>query len=112
MLSAALSLSWMVVGVLRMALHTQPSYCFGNLPMERGLVITWFTPTSFHPSEHWIILDRAHERRKYSSLFLSDFGSGFCIIHVGKSGLETFCSHCFVSIGNRVSSLLLVLSLG
>lgn len=75
MLSTALLLSWMVGVPRRMALHTQQSYCFGNLPMERGLVITWFTPTSFHPSEHWIILDRAHERKKYSSRSLI-FGLG------------------------------------
>lgn len=50
MFSAALMRSWKV-GVVRMALHTQnarQSYCFGNFPRERGLVITWFTPTPIH----------------------------------------------------------------
>ncbi len=39
------------------------------------------------------------------------FWIGVWIIHVGKSELETFCSHCYVSIGNHVSPLLLVVSL-
>lgn len=48
MLPTALVPSWKV-GVVRMDLHTQQSCCFGNLPGERGIVITWCTPTLFTP---------------------------------------------------------------
>lgn len=49
MLPTALVPSWKV-GVVSVALHTQhaqQSYCFGNLPRESGLIITWITPTLF-----------------------------------------------------------------
>lgn len=108
---SALVLSW-EVGVMRMALHSghaQQTYCFGNFRRERGFVITWFTPTLFTPlsiGSYWTELIG----KKKVQLALS-FWIRVWIIRVGKSELETFSSHCYVSIGNHVSSQFLILSL-
>lgn len=83
-------LSWKP-GVVRMALHAQQNYCFGYFPRERGHVITWFTPTLFSPlsiGSYW-----TESIGKKGPLALS-FSIRLWIIRVGKSGLETFCSHC------------------
>lgn len=94
MLPTALVPSWKV-GVVSVALHTQhaqQSSCFGNLPRERGLIITWITPTSFTPlsiGSYWT----ASIGKKKVQLALS-FWIRLWIINVGKFELETFCSQC------------------
>lgn len=54
--------------------YAQQSYCFGNFPRERGLVITFIHTHALHHSGYRIILDRTHKGKKKSTV-LSDFGS-------------------------------------
>lgn len=93
---------------MRMALHTQhaqQSYCFGNFPRERGLVITWFTPTLFTPlsiGSYWT----ESIGKKCTACLLShsgsDFGSSVLANLDWKLSAPTVCIHrqplCFLPV--------------
>lgn len=90
MLPTALVPSWKV-GVVSVALHTQhaqQSSCFGNLPRERGLIITWITPTLFTPvgiGSYWM----GKEKYNLLSHSGSDLGS-FMLANLNWK-LPAFC---------------------